>query len=143
MQDKKINEQVVLNTFMKLMDDFPAGKIVPGESPDFLLKLKPRKAIGIELTELKGQDFHNHTGRLIEPGNALFHIRNTILAKEEKLHLYKKKKLWQLWLLIHLEALTPNLNFRIENKLDQLHLNSGFDRIFLIELARNRLYQLL
>lgn len=143
MQDKKDIEQTVLNTFIRLFDELPKGKIVPGESPDFLLKIKPRKAIGIELTELKGQDFLNHTGSLIEPQNALIHIEHTIRAKEEKLYLYRKKKLYQLWLLIHLHSLSPGVNFRLGNKLNKLNFNSGFDRIFLIELARERLYELL
>ncbi|MCW0482570.1 hypothetical protein [Gaoshiqia sediminis] len=140
--DKQYEKQILLQ-FADLYGEFPKGKLVAGESPDFLLKIKPRKAIGIELTELKGQDFLNHTGSLIEPQNALIHIEHTIRAKEEKLYLYRKKKLYQLWLLIHLNSLSPGINFRLSNKLNKLNFNSGFDRIFLIELARERLYELL
>ncbi len=140
MQDKKETERITLNMFIRLYDEFPNGKIIAGESPDFLLKINTRKTIGIELTELKGQDFLNHTGRLIEPTNLLLNIRNTISCKERKLYLYRKNSLAQLWLLIHLHRLTIPANFNIQNKFGRMKTGSGFDRIFLLETGQEKLY---
>ena len=141
MQDKKHIEQAILSKFISLFTEFPKGKVAPTESPDFLLRINTKKAIGIELTELKGQDFLNHTGSLTEPANVLFYIENTIESKERKLYLYRKKRLYQLWLLIHVYSFGPAISFKMENKLDQLMINTGFDRIFLLEINSERLYE--
>jgi|GEM_PF-426211 len=141
MQDKKSIEQVVLHKFIGLFQEFPAGRITAGESPDFLLRANTGKAIGIELTELRGQDFLNHTHGLIEPRNILYYIEKTIQSKEKKIYLYRKNKLFQLWLLIHLDSFGPAINFKLENKLTNLHIHSGFDRIFLLELTSEKLFE--
>ena len=41
-----------MHHFMKAYRDFPKGKLLKSESPDFILKLNPKKTIGIELTHL-------------------------------------------------------------------------------------------
>lgn len=138
----KLNEQMVVLQFAELLDDWPKGKLQAAESPDFILKVSPRKAIGIELTELKGQDFINHTGRLINPGEILENLRDTISAKDEKLILYQRKKLVQIWLLIHVEELKKQVNFNLKNKLNQLEFGSGFNRLFLLETKPGRLTEL-
>ena len=140
MQDKKETERITLNMFIRLYEEFPNGKVIAGESPDFLLKINTRKTIGIELTELKGQDFLNHTGSLIDPTNLFLNIKDTISCKERKLYLYRKNSLCQIWLLIHLNRLAVPANFNIKNKFEKLDSESGFDRIFLLETGREKLY---
>jgi len=137
----KQNEQKIVQQFVRLCTDLPNGKLVSGESPDFLLKINRRQAIGIELTELKGQDFLQHTGMLQNPGDIIHHLYDTIEAKEEKLILYRRKKLMQIWLVIHIDAL-GQVNFRLGNKVGHLNFDSGFDRIFLLVTAPERLYEL-
>ncbi len=142
MHNKKIKERIILDTFIKLFDEMPRGKFIAGESPDFLLRLKPRKAIGIELTGLIGHDFVNHADKLINPKNIIPHLEDTIRKKEEKIYLYRKNRLVELWLLIHLETLIHMNNFHLGHKLEKLHFASGFDRIFLLESNKGKLYEL-
>ena len=49
---KKQLERLLLDYFRECYADFPKGKIVPDESPDFIIKLNARKNLGIELTRL-------------------------------------------------------------------------------------------
>lgn len=56
--DKKQLEILLIGYFRKCYDEFPKGRIVPSESPDFLLRMKNKRILGIELTRLN-------------PGNAL------------------------------------------------------------------------
>ena len=138
----KRNEQLVVQQFAGLLEDWPKGKLRATESPDFILRVSPRKAIGIELTELKGQDFINHTGRLINPADVMENLRKTVAAKDEKLVLYQRKRLFQIWLLIHVQELKSLVSFNLNNKLDLLEFHSGFDRIFLLETTPGRLTEL-
>lgn len=138
----KRNEQVIVQQFAALFGDFPKGRLKAGESPDFVLRVSPRRAIGIELTELKGQDFVNHTGRLLNPADVLLNLRATIAAKDEKLALYRRKKLNEIWLLIHVEELWSQVGFNLNNKLSRFDCRSGFQRIFLLETTPLRLTEL-
>lgn len=138
----KQHEKQILQQFALLCDEFPKGKLVAGESPDFVVKISTRRAIGIELTGLKGQDFVNRTGKLIDPTEIIANIQDTIAAKVEKLYLYQRKKLFEIWLLIHVEALKSEINFNFQNKLENLDFSSGFDRVFLLETRNNQFYEL-
>ncbi|HDR50217.1 MAG TPA: hypothetical protein ENN90_01155 [Mariniphaga anaerophila] len=49
---KKQLEILLMQYFRESYPDFPKGKVVPWESPDFIVKLKSRNKLGIELTRL-------------------------------------------------------------------------------------------
>jgi hypothetical protein len=49
---KKQLEILLVNYFRERLDAFPKGNLEPAESPDFILSLKNRHKIGIELTRL-------------------------------------------------------------------------------------------
>ncbi len=49
---KKQLEVLLVNYFRDCYPDFPKGKIVASESPDFVVKMKNRHKLGIELTRL-------------------------------------------------------------------------------------------
>lgn len=49
---KKQLEILLMNYFRESYPVFPKGKLVPWESPDFIVKLKSRNNLGIELTRL-------------------------------------------------------------------------------------------
>ena len=133
MPDKKEHESHIFQLFKNLIDDFPSGKVVQTESPDFLVRLNRRKVIGIELTELHGQEFYDNLGHFTHPELLFQDLENTITAKEEKIYLYQKVKPVELWLLIHIRSFQNKLNFSYRNKLDCWNINSSFDRIFLLE----------
>jgi hypothetical protein len=50
--EKKQLEILLINYFRESFTDFPKGIIVPSESPDFILSLKTKNQLGIELTRL-------------------------------------------------------------------------------------------
>lgn len=50
--DKKQLEILLVNYFRVCYEDFPKGQLIPSESPDFIIKMKNRHEIGIELTRL-------------------------------------------------------------------------------------------
>ena len=50
--DKKQLEMLIVNYFRVCYKDFPKGQLYPSESPDFILTMKTRHEIGIELTRL-------------------------------------------------------------------------------------------
>ncbi len=50
--DKKQLEILLINYFRESYNDFPKGILKPSESPDFIVKLRDRQKLGIELTRL-------------------------------------------------------------------------------------------
>jgi hypothetical protein len=50
--DKKQLEILLVHYFRACYEDFPKGQLSPSESPDFIIKMKNRHKIGIELTRL-------------------------------------------------------------------------------------------
>jgi hypothetical protein len=50
--EKKHLEVLLMHYFRECYPEFPRGKLMPSESPDFIVKLKTRNRIGIELTRL-------------------------------------------------------------------------------------------
>lgn len=50
--EKKQLEVLLMNYFRECNPDFPKGRLVSSESPDFILTLKSRNNLGIELTRL-------------------------------------------------------------------------------------------
>lgn len=56
--DKKQLEILIMQYFRNIYDEFPQGKVVPSESPDFTISMKNHHVLGIELTRLN-------------PGNAI------------------------------------------------------------------------
>lgn len=45
-------EKMILDGFSRFYRDFPQGRLIKSESPDFILWKSPKRAIGIELTRL-------------------------------------------------------------------------------------------
>jgi hypothetical protein len=50
--EKKELETLIIHYFRNSYPEFPKGETIPSESPDFLVKLKNRRTLGIELTRL-------------------------------------------------------------------------------------------
>ena len=51
-QIKKEKERLVVEQFRDTYTEFPKGKLVLSESPDFVIRTSPRYSIGIELVSL-------------------------------------------------------------------------------------------
>lgn len=143
MPDKKEHERRIFQLFKNLIDDFPKGKVIQRESPDFLVRLNRRKVIGIELTELHGQEFYDNQGYFTHPELLFQDLGSTISSKEKKIYLYQKIRPVELWLLIHIRSFQNKLNFNYRNKLDNWDFNSSFDRIFLLEENKQKLTKII
>lgn len=144
-----MEELLIMEQFRNEYKEFPKGKLEKSESPDFIVKVSPKNAIGIELTKLHGptvNKFKTHYPRKINgytaPEFNLENLQFTINAKDEKLAYYKEKKLNQLWLLITADLDESPVNYNLGNKLQNWTFSSGFQRIFLFELKNQKVFEL-
>lgn len=144
-----MEELLIMEQFRNEYEEFPKGKLQKSESPDFILKVSPRNAIGIELTKLHGPTVNKcktHYPRKINgytaPEFNRENIEFTIDAKNEKLAYYQEKKLNQLWLLITADLEESRVNYNIGNKLQNWSFSSGFQKLFLFELKTRKVFEL-
>lgn len=144
-----IEEEFVIDLFRNKYSDFPKGKLLKTESPDFILKESARKSIGIELTKLHGPTLKKEESRALDRVNGFLtqeltkeNIEFTICAKEEKLPIYQQRKLSQIWLLITADLRFNPVSFSLSNQLGTWSFNSGFQRVFLLELNSRKVFEL-
>lgn len=78
---KKQLEILLMDYFRKCYTDFPKGKITPGESPDFILKLKTKNNLGIELTRLNPANAKSPGAKEVERNLS----RNEIIEQAKEL----------------------------------------------------------
>ena len=241
--EKKQLEILLINYFRECFTEFPKGSIIPSESPDFIIKLKSRNSLGIELTRLnpcdakvpdqsdieqielreniigtaknifenssplklfvkfsfsetypvssekelinavKAADRIRMTTQNINPGRLFFktiadpdnesgktliashpalkysvwersdnlgiseNINADIIAsiqkKEEKLRLYQKQRLNYYWLIITTDLLHGLNNHDLTHSAGENSFNSHFQHIFLFDIIKPKIYQLL
>ena len=135
MNNKKQIESDIINLFREQFPGFPKGLLKPSESPDFILSITPRRKIGIELTGL----------HLYFPDTELLSFENItacLEAKNEKLHLYRKRKLNEYWLIISVNDLHSWNRINIHNKLIIWVFETGFNRVFLFNTREGKVLEL-
>lgn len=144
-----VEEEYIIELFRNVYPDFPKGKLFKTESPDFILKETPKKTIGIELTKLHGPNlikekthFTSKINGYQPPEFTKENIEYTISVKDEKLPIYKKKMLNQIWLLITADLNDSPVSFNLINKLDNWNFLSGFQKVFLFELKSRKVFEL-
>jgi hypothetical protein len=144
-----IEEEYIIELFKNEYPDFPKGKLRKTESPDFILKETHKKAIGIELTKLHGPNLMKEKTHFTSkitgyqpPEFTKENIEFTIGAKDEKLPIYRKKMLHQIWLLITADLSESPVSFNLTNKLDHWNFLSGFQKVFLFELKTRKVFEL-
>jgi hypothetical protein len=242
--DKKQMEVLIIEYFRECYNEFPKGKVVPSESPDFILKMKSTHLLGIELTRLNpanavpisenlqqeinfqeqlilkikahfertsqynlfvkflfsetikiaperelslvvrmarliseqvkhksGKRFFKETipkSQLpegIEEIVIMYHpgletpvwersnnlgisndvvddIRKSIHKKDEKLRLYQKQRLNYYWLLITTDRLRGIKSFNLPNKINNQKFKSRFQHVFLLDLVKGKIFEL-
>lgn len=243
-REKKQLEIALMHYFMEFYPEFPKGSLLPTESPDFILKFKNRRQLGIELTRLnpgnamppntdlqqeiifrehligmvkelfehdtphklfvkflfseektiareheilvavqianlirkavskkKPQSFFTITIELTElpvgidglliinhpalkvsfwersnnlgvSNNVVADIRMAIFKKDEKLRLYRKQRLNYYWLLITTDRLRGVKNFNLPDKIMNHKFHSNFQHVFLFDLMKTNVFQL-
>lgn len=242
--EKKQLEVLLMNYFRECNPDFPKGRLVPSESPDFVLTLKSKNNLGIELTRLnplnakepdnKELSKNKTRERIIESAKELFEgtsslklfvkflfsesekitkerelsvsvqlanlvrqavsnknpqaffresvsadvlpngleailivhhpelkvsfwersnnlgvsedvvadIRQAIHKKDEKLRHYQKQRLNYYWLLITTDRLRGVKNYNLPNKIMNHTFHSRFQHVFLFDLIKSDVFQL-
>jgi len=132
---KKKAELKLLRQFKEAFSDFPKGKIIARESPDFIIKTGRKRTVGIELIQL----FSAKVGNKKKHENLIESIEKALLKKEEKLRLYRKNILENYWLLITTDTL-QEANFNVHNLLEKFNFESSFDSVFLFEASNEKIY---
>lgn len=126
--NQKEEEKLVMQYFRESYNDFPRGRLVVYESPDFNLRVNPKKTFGIELTRLP------ELSNFIE---ALFEI---LEKKEQKFSLYTGKGFIEIWLIIYTDELKKENSFNLKNKISNLSFQSSFSKVFLFDLFEREIY---
>ncbi|KPL17591.1 MAG: hypothetical protein AMS23_00565 [Bacteroides sp. SM1_62] len=135
MDYKKQMEFFIVNLFQEHYPDFPKGLLKPSESPDFILGITPRQKIGIEITSL--HPYFSDTDLL-----SYENITACLKAKNEKLSLYRKKKLDEYWLIISVNDLHSWNRINVNNKLIVWNFKTGFNRVFLFNTIYGKVLEL-
>lgn len=134
---KKKAERQVLDGFRMAYTDFPKGKIIESESPDFIIKPNRKRTIGIELIQVFPQRIEIEITRKSFVEN----IENAILKKEEKLNLYRKKILENYWLIISIEQSIPE-SFNTPKLLAKIKTDTNFDMVFLFDRFKRKAFMI-
>jgi len=136
--DKSIQERIILDRFKKHFPDFPKGRIIKSESPDFMLMKGSRNTIGIELTALPST---NYKLSMDDNDGFLSDLVHSISKKEQKLEIYLKKEAEAYWLIIFADSIELN-GFSFNGHFDRWISNNGFDRVFLFDLFEGRIWEM-
>jgi len=138
--DKKQLEVLIMNYFRESYTDFPKGKIIPTESPDFTIKMKNHHVLGIELTRLN-------------PGNAQIpdeldlvenRFREQIIEKAK--NLFEKNsnfKLFVKFLFSDIQKITPERELIVVvqtvNAIRSAIQNKNENSFFKVSVPKNQL----
>jgi hypothetical protein len=128
--NQKEEERLVMHLFREKLEAFPGGKLISSESPDFMLKLSPKKTIGIELT------------RLVHSNESLYaNIQISVQKKNQKRNRYTQMNIQEYWLIIYTDDMRKMKTGHIENNLSKLNFDSEFDRVFMFDLFEGKIFR--
>lgn len=128
--NQKEEEKLVMAMFRKHYPEFPKGKLLVSESPDFILRQSRKKNIGIELTRLDGFS-----------DNLFDRLKTSIDRKETKLKNYRRAKFSALWLIIYTDDISGRKSVNLQNAMDTWMFPSSFDEVFLYDLFDNKVFR--
>lgn len=141
---KKEKESTTIRYFIDKYPDFPKGKLVVSESPDFIVKENSKKSIGIELTRLvdhnNGNSFYNNIETYLIKNLNKDIISHILEQKEEKIRLYRKQRLKEIWLIITADNLDLPRSSNIKESISKWDIRTSFDKVFLFDLYRGEIF---
>jgi len=136
------HEIIVMRSFRDNYPDFPKGRLIKSESPDFVLNKGPKSKIGIELVQLLPPPEHHYSmAGIMKPKYAYEQLLMTVMLKEKKRKNYNDSRLGQVWLIIHFDYLDDAESFNLHNQVGKWYFPNGFDRVFLFNLFVNKVYE--
>jgi hypothetical protein len=144
---KRQLERRYFDLWYALYNEAPKGKIQQTESPDFIIHLNRKTAVGIEITRLVNEDIfglNDPESETVFKGNEfnMNYLQDLIAKKDEKYSLYQSKKFKALWLLIVLDEKSFGEKFHFPMSILNLNFESRFDKLFLLHPLKNRLFEL-
>jgi hypothetical protein len=126
----------LLNTQLK---DFPVCRIIPSESPDYVLQVSRHYRIGVEITRISS---HKTAGIPSENSSYRFtvaDIQKAIDRKADKSTLYQKNRLNEIWLIL-VTGSDQVCKGILPVNLNEMHVNPhGFRRVLLADMEKNKL----
>lgn len=140
-----ISETEILQRFRNAWKEFPAGRIVKSESPDFILRTSRKHSIGIEITRIdtpaSGKQFNNfgaNDSSSKNPGGSgttpfitWKFLESTVQRKEKKLWLYRKQMCDAYWLIITARSDEERQEPRLSQSTLAGQFDTGFHKVFL------------
>jgi hypothetical protein len=128
-------EMIILDLFMELYPDFPKGRIIKAESPDFIIRLNTKRSLGIEITRLQ-----------LDPDEPPVHgikelIEKIIQRKDDKLHIYQRKKIDRYWLIL-VNGVSDDNAYHIPEKIYDWNLETRFNKLFIFDMPARRIYEI-
>ncbi len=91
--EKKQLEILLINYFKECFANFPNGRITPSESPDFIIKMKSKNNLGIELTRLNPENpkiLNHHEIEQIQLREKIVATAKTLFEKSSPLKIFAK-----------------------------------------------------
>ena len=130
-----------LDQFINAYPGFPKGRIFKTESPDFILAVNPRYNIGIELTHLHDPAEKNNSSYTpIQFTKEI--LQAVILKKEDKIPIYEKKNLNEIWLIITMMEQGQMPEYNLTNKLESWTFRNNFKKVFLFNLFDYKVFEI-
>ena len=123
---RKMEERRVLDFVRTRLADFPKGRVIASESPDFIIVTRHFK-VGIEITRWFVPDEEPASGRT---KFLLSDLNNLIAQKEALLPFYRKQLLHSCHLIVSLETNNESLANHLRVKLMHTVMSSAFNRLF-------------
>ncbi len=123
---QKQQELLAIEQFRQTLPEFPKGKLVASEAPDFILKVTHKKWIGIELTSV---------GNPGQKGSLNSQIIEMVNIKNIKYRTYHSKHIAQHWLIITIDFF--NADQLVSAKALTALQDSFFQKIYFFELFNN------
>ncbi len=137
MTGKSLSEEHIIKLFRKHCPDFPKGKLIKSESPDFIIKTSTKYSIGIELTQI--EDSKNPSPKKYITKEM---IESAIRRKDEKLSLYQKKILDAYWLILVAGQKDDLMDLKTPSKICNWAFETNFHKIYLFILSERRVIEL-
>ncbi len=139
--NQKDEERLIMDYFRKIYPHFPKGKLMKSESPDFILQQNNHQTIGIEITRL-----HDANIPKSNPGFPVAKLNYTnleaaIKRKEEKLTLYRQKKINVFWLIITTDFIDRNASVNVTNFLSGFDFKTQYQKVFLFDLFDRKIFE--
>lgn len=144
-KSKQEVERAYFDQFRQLYNDIPHGKIIQSESPDFIIRSR-HSSLGVEITRIYQEKIIEvYLGTLpskISKGVFLSALLPILEKKESKRLRYQTKRMNANWLLIVFVREPANMAYDFLKKFDNTSVESGFEKVFLLDVIANQLIEL-